>query len=180
MGSIGAFYRRSEIWIVYFFNPKLPECQQFADQYKKMAEKLYGIVKIASLNCHFEQELCEEFAVYDPPQILIFTENFNEKGEKYVGAMDWNQIANAAARKMQNFVQVVTLPNYDQFIDRNDKYKILYFTDKKQTPAVMKALSKRYLDKLSFGEVRHTDELSQSFGITEYPTLMAVTDGENM
>ena len=44
----------------------------------------------------------------------------------------------------------------------------------------MKALSKRYLDKLSFGEVRHTDELSQSFGITEYPTLMAVTDGENM
>ena len=75
---------------------------------------------------------------------------------------------------------MVTLPNYDQFIDRNDKYKILYFTDKKQTPAVMKALSKRYLDKLSFGEVRHTDELSQSFGITEYPTLMAVTDGENM
>ena len=113
MGSIGAFYRRSEIWIVYFFNPKLPECQQFADQYKKMAEKLYGIVKIASLNCHFEQELCEEFAVYDPPQILIFTENFKDDGEKYVGAMDWNQIANAAARKMQNFVQVVTLPNYD-------------------------------------------------------------------
>ncbi len=42
---------------------------------------------------------------------------------------------------------------------------MLYFTDKKQTSAVLKALSKKYLNKLSFGEVRAGDELAQSFNI---------------
>jgi hypothetical protein len=53
----------------------------------------------------------------------------------------------------------VTAQNFKDFNDRSDKTKVLYFTDKKTTSATMKALSKKYLDKLSFGEVRATDEL---------------------
>jgi len=33
---------------------------------------MYGIIKIAAVNCNAEEELCEEFSVYDPPQILVF------------------------------------------------------------------------------------------------------------
>lgn len=61
-------------------------------------------------------------------------------------------------------------------MDRGDKTKVLYFTDKKQTSAIIKSFSKRFLDKLSFGEVRATDELSQKFKIEKFPTLMVVTD----
>ena len=50
-------------------------------------------------------------------------------------------------------------------MQRGDKHKILYFTEKKSTPPVMKALSKKFLDKLSFGEVRASDELTQKFMI---------------
>lgn len=88
-----------------------------------------------------------------------------DDGEKHTGKNDWNAIANAAARKMQNFVQMVNADNYNSFIDRGDKTKVLYFTDKKQTSAVLKALSKKYLNKLSFGEVRAGDELITSFNI---------------
>jgi hypothetical protein len=56
----------------------------------------------------------------------------------------------------------------------------LYFSDKKQTPASIKAFSKRYLDRLSFGEVRSTDELTNSFQITSFPTLLALTDPDEM
>lgn len=41
------------------------------------------------------------------PQILIFTEKFEDDGEKYTGKKDWNSLANAAARKMQSFIQSV-------------------------------------------------------------------------
>lgn len=61
-------------------------------------------------------------------------------------------------------------------MDRGDKTKVLYFTDKKQTSAIMKSFSKRYLDKLSLGEVRSSDELSQKFKIEKFPTLLVVTD----
>lgn len=163
---MGMFYRRQEIWVVYFYNPKKDECKRFKDEYVKLSEKLYGIIKVAGVNCHQEEELCEEFSVYDVPQILIFTEQFKDDGERYKGKMDWNSLANAASRKMQNFVQLVNEQNFDSFMSRDQqKAKILYFTDKKTTSAIMKAMSKKYLDKVSLGEVRHSDPLSQSFKV---------------
>jgi hypothetical protein len=56
-------------------------------------------------------------------------------------------------------VSVVSESNYDSFIerDRATKHKILLFTEKKTTPTYYKALSKKYLDRLTFGEVRHTE-----------------------
>lgn len=52
---------------MYFYNPKKDECKRFKDEYVKLSEKLYGIIKVAGVNCHQEEELCEEFSVYDVP-----------------------------------------------------------------------------------------------------------------
>jgi len=96
--------------------------------------------------------------------------------------MDSNKIMNAAAKKMQSFVNVVTEGNWESFIerDRATKHKILLFTDKKATPTVYKALSKKYLQRLNLGEVKNTEEaLVKKFGIDKYPTIIAVTDPEN-
>ena len=70
---------------------------------------------------------------------------------------------------------MVNADNFNSFMDRGDKTKVLYFTDKKQTSAVLKALSKKYLNKLSFGEVRAGDELVASFDINKFPTLLVMT-----
>ena len=70
-------------------------------------------------------------------------------------------MATAATKKMQSFVSLVTNDNYEtSFVerDRATKNKILLFTDKKSTPAVYKALSKKYKDRLLFGEIRKSDE----------------------
>ena len=58
---------------------------------------------------------------------------------------------------------------------------MLLFTDKKTTPAIFKSLSKKFLDKLVFGEVRHTEaELVAKFKVAEFPTLLVVTDIETL
>lgn len=75
---------------------------------------------------------------------------------------------------------MVTSQNYKEFSERSDKPKVLYFTDKKSTSATMKAMSKRYLDKLSFGEVRSTDQLAKEFSVAKYPTLMLLTVDEQI
>lgn len=83
---------------------------------------------------------------------------------------------------MQNFVSFVSDNNYESFVDREraEKHKILLFTDKKSTPAIMKALSKKYLGKLIFGEVRASDaEMVKKFNIESFPTIMALTDPDN-
>jgi hypothetical protein len=46
---------------------------------------MYGIINVGAIDCQGEEELCEEFGMYDIPQIVIFTESFVEEGEKYTG-----------------------------------------------------------------------------------------------
>jgi DnaJ family protein C protein 16 len=82
---------------------------------------------------------------------------------------------------MQSFVSSVNSDNYQGFITREmDKNKFLLFTDKKSTPAIYKALSKKYLGKAVFGEVRKSEtSLIQKFQIYNFPTIMVLTDAEN-
>ena len=122
--------------------------------------------------------MCEEFAVYSVPTVMVYQESYSEQGEKYTGKMDWKHISAFATRKMQSFVSHVTLENYEQFLARDaSKYKVLLFTQRKTTAPIFKALSKKYKDKLLFGEVRDSErKIIDKFGVKEYPTLMVVTD----
>jgi len=68
-------------------NAKKEEVTAFKDEYVLTAEKLYGIIKVAAIDCGKEEELCEEFGVFDIPQIMIYTENTTEDGERFRGEM---------------------------------------------------------------------------------------------
>lgn len=178
LSTVSKFYRRSDIWVVYFFNPKIKKCQDFKTEFVTLAEKFYGIISVAAIDCLIEEELCEEFGVFDIPQIMIFSEKLSDDGERYTDKYEWQTIGNAAAKKMQNFVSIVTAENFDTFLGREPtKHHVLLFTDKKSTPVIYKALSKRFLDKLVFGEVRASDkDLLANFGISEFPSLVVLTD----
>jgi len=86
----------------------------------------------------------------------VFTEGANDDGERYRGQFSWNPMANFAAKKMQSFVSFVSEQNFEAFgqRDRLTKHKIILFTDKKTTPSIYKAMSKKFLDKLVFGQVK--------------------------
>jgi len=162
-------------------NAKKEEVTAFKDEYVLTAEKLYGIIKVAAIDCGKEEELCEEFGVFDIPQIMIYTENTTEDGERFRGEMKQPHISRAATRKMQSFVSIVSNSNYDSFVDRDrlTKHKVMLFNDKKITPSVYKAHSKKFLGKLDFAETRHSEtELVAKFGIETFPTLLVLTDPE--
>lgn len=78
---------------------------------------MFGIIKVGAINCYDEEELCEEFAVYEHPVIKIFTEDTYDEGENYNGAKTWKNISTAAAKKMQSFVRSVNSDNYNSFVD---------------------------------------------------------------
>ena len=178
LGSVFQFYRRKEIWVVLFYDVSKQDSKKLKDEYRLLAEKMFGIIKVGAIDCKEEEELCEEFSVFDYPQIKIFTENANDDGEVFKGKKEWKSISNAAAVKMQSFVRVVNNDNYDKFIEEQpEKRKVLLFTDRKSTAPLFKSLSKTYKDKLVFGEVKKDPELQKKFGVTATPALMVVTDG---
>jgi hypothetical protein len=42
---------------------------------------MYGIVKVGAIDCAEDEELCEEFSVYQHPSLMVFTENISDDGE---------------------------------------------------------------------------------------------------
>lgn len=75
---------------------------------------MYGIIKVAAIDCKDEEELCEEFNVYSLPTIKLFTELESDEGEVYLGDLDHASIQNAATSKMQSFISLLTKDNFNE------------------------------------------------------------------
>jgi hypothetical protein len=159
LNEIFQFYRRREIWVILFYKWNDEESKKMKDEYKALAEKMYGVLKVGAVDCVEDEELCEEFAVYSVPNIMVFQESYGDDGERYTGKIEWKSIASFATKKMQSFVSVVSSETYQSFLDRDPtKYHVILFTERKTTAPIFKALSKQFKDKLLFGEVRKTSE----------------------
>lgn len=98
--TVFKFYRRQEIWTILFYDISKEDSREVKDEYKKLAEKMFGILKVGAINCKDEEELCEEFGVYNYPEIRTFTESGSDDGETFKGKKMWKSISNAAAAKM--------------------------------------------------------------------------------
>lgn len=98
--------------MVLFYKQKDPSSLKLVDNYKSLAEKMYGVAKVGAVECKEELEVCEEFSVSKIPTIMVFTELTTEKGETYYDKMDVNGWQNFISGKMTNFVHDVTAHNF--------------------------------------------------------------------
>ena len=69
--ALSTILRREITWLVVFYHPGDQNAQAIEEPWTKVADKLNGIVRVASVNCAKEEELCEEYTTTNsPPQIL--------------------------------------------------------------------------------------------------------------
>jgi curved DNA-binding protein CbpA len=179
MNNLSKLYGRSQIWFVLFFKANDKEFESMREMWKTLAEKSYGIFKIAAVNCKFDEEICEEFNIRSSPLIVYFPES-SDNEEVYRGIKKWEEIFKFGAVKMQSFVRSINSGNYGDFITSNPtQHKVILFTSRKSTPPLLKALSKHFKGKLSFGEVRPSEkELVDKFGVKNFPTVMVLSEPE--
>ena len=101
------------MWILFFFKTDDEACKKIRDEYKILSDKMYGIIQVAGVDCEEDEDICEEFLVFDHPTIMAFTDNFKDDGEKYTkGDYSWKKMAAFATKKMQSFVSPVNSGNY--------------------------------------------------------------------
>jgi curved DNA-binding protein CbpA len=180
MDKLSKLYGRSQIWFVLFFKANDRNFDKMREMWKILAEKSYGIFKIATVNCKFDEEICDEFSVRSTPLIKYFPES-SESEETYVGKDDkWEEIFKFGAVRMQSFVRSINSGNYGDFFTSNPtQHKVILFTSRKSTPPLFKALSKHFKGKLSFGEIRPSErELVDQFGVKNFPTVMVLSEPE--
>jgi len=75
--------------VILFYDVSKKESTDLKDDYVTLCEKMYGIIGVGAIDCRSEEELCEEYSVYDTPVIKTFTEIEDDDGEIFRGNKTW-------------------------------------------------------------------------------------------
>eukprot|EP00359_Climacostomum_virens_P009695 CAMPEP_0204916780 /NCGR_PEP_ID=MMETSP1397-20131031/14513_1 /ASSEMBLY_ACC=CAM_ASM_000891 /TAXON_ID=49980 /ORGANISM="Climacostomum Climacostomum virens, Strain Stock W-24" /LENGTH=487 /DNA_ID=CAMNT_0052089415 /DNA_START=173 /DNA_END=1633 /DNA_ORIENTATION=+ len=175
--SLNTLFRRTQIWMVNFYHPGCKHCVEMKDEWASLADKMYGIFKVAAVRCDEEEELCEEYGVTSYPTIIYFPENTAQTHQVYTGKKTYQDLADFAVNRMQSFVRLVNKDNFADFYESEPgQAKVLLFTNRKSTPPLLKALSKEFKEKVVFGEVRSSEtELIKKFSVGDLPSVIGLT-----
>ena len=177
LGNLNLLYRRTTIWMVNFYHHGNAQSKALKDEWVTLADKLFGIIKVAAISCADEEELCEEYGIKAHSTIVYFPENTAQSHEVYKGEKTYKAMSNFAVERMQSFVRLVTSTNIDEFFaSEPNTAKILVFTERTTTAPLFKALSKEFKGRVSIGEVRSSEtKLSARFEVSKFPALLGLT-----
>ena len=179
MKNLSLLLSRKNIWFVYFYRQGDQNYEPYVKTMIEFGDKTQGLFNAGAVNCIEDEEICDEFDVAQTPLIVYFSESEKDYN-KYGGKLDFNSLFNFATKRMSYYVNDVKKDKLSEFFTkRAEKYHVLLFTSKKETPSMYKALSKFFINKLIFGEVMQSEtELLQIFNIRKFPTLMVIIDEE--
>ncbi|CAG8741281.1 20424_t:CDS:2, partial [Gigaspora rosea] len=194
-------FNTEKVVVVEFFAPWCGHCKNLAPEYKKAAENLKGLVKVAAIDCDDEanRRLCGAYDVKGFPTIKLFPSKpiedeknvgkFTKIPKDYYGARTAKAIVDFALPEIQSYVHVISNSysiskalTVDEFFSKeNDTIsKVVLFTNKDQTTPLYKALSCEFHNRLIFGEVREKETaIVEKFGIDKFPKLLVIPKGSN-
>jgi len=178
--TISKFYRREDVWYVYFYKPQDKKHMIIADQLIKLTKLAEGVFHVGSLNCIEQEELCEDFGVYDTPKLLLYTQNSNEEPITYRKEYKSEDMMSLAVSNMHDFLEIVNHNTHEEFMNRYpQQVKVLYFTSEASNPPLLKILSSEYRGYLHFGLIRSSEGgIINKYKVKEFPTLMVINDTE--
>lgn len=96
MAGLSRFFRREEVWVIYFYKPD-GEGQKHKKLIIELAEKYAGIFRVAAIDCEDEDALCEdEFEARRYPALQIYAARISAEPIKYKGKWELTEIAREA------------------------------------------------------------------------------------
>jgi DnaJ family protein C protein 16 len=179
MNTLSKIYNRKNGWFVLFFNSRDREFKLYSDLLKNFSKNTKDIFTSGVVNCKSDEEICDEFSIKNTPKILYFPDDGSEY-QIYNGGKNWKEMFKFGSNQMQNFVKVINNENYNDFLKWHcNQFHVILFTSKKNTPPLFKLISKIFLGKLTFGEIKQSEkELCKIFEIKKFPSLIVLTDEE--
>jgi len=151
--------QRDEPWLILFYKPNVDECVQIAEEYKQVGKTFSEFVKIASVNCRKQRNLCSEASIKDYPAVRWFPEENNKDPEVFEGLVNGKLVGKYISSMMQDFTTVLTdKRQMKEFVDNQTIPVVALFTDKKEVPPMWKALSREYKGRVALATVLRCDK----------------------
>lgn len=167
-----------------FYAPWCVHCKNLKPEYEKAAKSLKDLAQVAAVNCDDESNkaFCGSMGVQGFPTLKIVKPS-KKKGkpivEDYQGPRESKGIVEQVKAAIPNNVKRITDKALKGWLESsNDTAKVILFSSKGTTGALVKVLASEFLGKVNFAQIRDKEKGSvDMFGITDYPTLVVLPGG---
>ncbi|KAJ8970385.1 hypothetical protein NQ314_001253, partial [Rhamnusium bicolor] len=104
----------NQAWFVNFYSPNCHHCHELAPTWRKFAQELEGVIRIAAVNCEDDYALCHQLSIEAYPTLLYYEkESHMYEGEKYIGDRTVEALQEFVLSKLKVDIQEISSENWD-------------------------------------------------------------------
>lgn len=172
--SVIGKFRDSTVSALWFFKDTKGD-NSFLDEYNTIAKELKGMVKVCAISCTEWPIFCDQNKVETTPSVMLYPPN-PIPAFLYKGKMEIKPLSSAMTKMVPSNVVMLTKEAADAFLTTDvTKPKVMLFSNKKNPPVILKALSSETVFKRTakFAFIPESDtDLVNRFKVKKFPTLM--------
>eukprot|EP00746_Dinoflagellata_sp_MGD_P168014 gnl/MRDRNA2_/MRDRNA2_99084_c0_seq1.p1 gnl/MRDRNA2_/MRDRNA2_99084_c0~~gnl/MRDRNA2_/MRDRNA2_99084_c0_seq1.p1 ORF type:complete len:532 (+),score=123.21 gnl/MRDRNA2_/MRDRNA2_99084_c0_seq1:50-1645(+) len=150
---------RDEPWVILFYKPNVDECVEIVDEYKQFAKTFSDFLKVASVNCRKQADICRKNSVSDFPGVRWFSEDKSKDPEVFEGLINAKLLGKWVSNLMKDHSTIVSdKMQLREFIESATTPPVVLFTDKKEVPPMWKSLSREFRKRVALATVLRCDK----------------------
>lgn len=168
--------------VVLFYESNLQEMQELKDAMSELGAKLVqgsGLVTAAAVNCGKSEGICQKQGIKKLPEVVYYGPEGMQPNRHPAGQISFHSLSTWFNKAMANYVKaLVNEKDVRRWLVSDDKVPhVIFFTDKKSTPPLLKTLSIEFKGRAALGVVLlGSEELAKKMDIKKRPALVYVQD----
>lgn len=172
--------------VILFYDSDLAEFEDLKSAMTEFGRKLVdasGLVSAGVVSCGRQQKICEREGVKDLPSARYYGPEGEKPKRHPAGPISFKSLSTWIAKAMADYVKVLfTEKDVKRWLPIDDKVPhVVFFSDKKTTPPLMKTLSVEFKGRAALGVVLAVSEdLAQKMGVSRRPALVHVLDEDSL
>mmetsp|Transcript_115014 Transcript_115014/g.256894 ORF Transcript_115014/g.256894 Transcript_115014/m.256894 type:complete len:525 (+) Transcript_115014:51-1625(+) len=169
--------------VVVFYEPGCQECQGLKESFKEFGKEFVFFVEAAAVNCGKHQDLCQKEGARSLPAVFYYGPG-DSKSQRHPGSVSYKSLVQWVPKVMADSCKVLSNEEgVRKWLSSDDKVPhVVFFTDRKSTPPLMKALSLEFKNRAALGIVLGGADAAMisRFGIQQRPALLHVLDEDTL
>jgi len=151
--------QRDEPWLLQFYKPNNDESVAVQEEWTNIANTFGDFVNIGAVNCRRQRQTCGDASIKDFPAVRWFSENKEDAPEVFEGTVNAKQVGKFANSMLKDYSTILgEKRKMREWLDSQDLPPIVLFTDKKEAPAMWKAISSEFRGRVALGTVLRCDK----------------------
>ncbi|KRT80031.1 Thioredoxin, partial [Oryctes borbonicus] len=120
----------NQAWFINFYAPHCHHCQTLASVWRKLAQEMEGVIKIAAVNCEEDNGLCYQMDIDSYPMLLYYEKQAHLfEGEYYRGSRTFEDLEDFVLSKLDVKINKVGVPLWNDEIYKKQDLLLFLCSD---------------------------------------------------